>query len=276
MNRYARLFFIALLWALAAPAAQAMSYTASQGDVVTVEFAMKDGATPTLSCFGINWPVKELDQHRWRGWIGVDMHKKQGNYKIHWRYGRNHTANDTLTVDLGNFRISHISVKKSMAEFDKPTLQRIRREVKALKATYSQPVAAKLDIVMHFFPVDGIVSTPFGARRYVNGQARSAHSGIDIAAPAGTPIRLPLAGSVLMVADMYLNGKTVAIGHGNGLVSVYSHMQATHVTPGQWVKTGDVIGDIGATGRATGPHLHWGVRFNNARVNPASMLAKTR
>jgi len=159
--------------------------------------------------------------------------------------------------------------------FDKPTLTRIRSEVKALKASYKVAVDANPDVVMHGKPIEGIVSTPFGAQRFVNGEPRSPHSGIDIAAPAGTVIHAPLAGRVLLVSDMYLNGKTVAIGHGNGLVSVYSHMQVTKVKKGDWIENGQQIGEVGATGRATGPHLHWGVRFNYARVNPDSLLVST-
>lgn len=268
MKRYLYLPILLSLWAASSQAAE---YSVTQGDVITVEAPLSEAA-PSLTCFGRKWPVKALGQHRWRGWIGVDLKKKPGNYNIRWQQGGQLLARDTLHVNKGNFRISRISVKQNMAVFDKPTLQRIRREVKALKATYSEPVKADVDLVMHFKPVEGIESTPFGAQRYVNGEPRSPHSGIDIAVPAGTPIRLPLAGSVLLVADMYLNGKTIAIGHGNGLVSVYSHMESTAVHKGQWVKTGEIIGKIGATGRATGPHLHWGVRFYNARVNPASLL----
>ena len=125
---------------------------------------------------------------------------------------------------------------------------------------------------MHGKPVEGIESSPFGAQRIVNGKPKSPHSGIDIAAPPSTTIKTPLAGQVLLVADMYLNGKTVAIGHGNGLVSIFSHMRSTAVQQGDWLDTQQKIGEVGATGRATGPHLHWGIRFNSARINPASLL----
>jgi len=272
LKQYACLLILLVLWAASA---QATEYTAIQGNVVSVE-AVLGKTSPSLSCFGRTWPVKSLGRHRWRGWIGVDLKKKPGKYAIRWRQGKRLLARDTLNIRKGNFRISRISVKKSMAVFNKKKLQRILREVKALKAAYRVTVDANPDIVMHFFPAKGVESTPFGARRYVNGEPRSPHTGIDIAAPVGTPVRLPLAGRVLMVADMYLNGKTIAIGHGNGLVSVYSHMQSTDVRKGQWVKTGATIGVVGATGRTTGPNLHWGVRFYNARVNPASILEQVR
>ncbi len=220
------------------------------------------------------WPVKQLESGRWRGWIGVDLKTKPGSYPVEWSNGKRVLSRGTLTVTKGQFRISHIQVKKKMAEFDSETLARIRREVKALKSTYVERVGATPEITMHGKPTEGIESTPFGAQRYVNGQPRSPHSGLDIAAPAGTTIETPLPGKVLMVSNMYLNGITVAIGHGSGLVSVFSHMQSSAVKQGEWVETRSKIGEVGATGRATGPHLHWGVRFNMARVNPASLLER--
>jgi len=252
---------------------QASEWHAIQGEVITVHTSY-DGSSLRLTCFGKSWPLKSLGHGHWRGWIGVDLKKKPGKYNIMWKTKKIAIANDYLLVNKGKFRISHIEVSKKMAVFDKPTLTRIRTEVKALKASYKVAVKANPDVIMHGRPIEGIVSTPFGAQRFVNGEPRSPHSGIDIAAPAGTVIKAPLAGRVLLLADMYLNGKTVAIGHGNGLVSVYSHMRATTVKQGDWIETGRQIGEVGATGRATGPHLHWGVRFNNARVNPDSMLPK--
>ena len=251
---------------------QAGEWSAVQGNVLTAELAAAQEESLTLHCFGKSWPLKLTDSGVWRGWIGVDLKQKPGKYHVMWKSGKRVIASDDLLVRKGQFRISHIEVSKKMAVFDKQTLHRIRTEVKALKATYTTPVSADPDVVMHGRPVEGIVSTPFGAQRFVNGEPRSPHSGIDIAAPAGTAIRTPLAGRVLLVTDMYLNGKTIAIGHGNGLVSVFSHMQSTAVGKGDWVATGEKIGEVGATGRATGPHLHWGVRFHYARVNPDSML----
>jgi len=265
------LSFSLLLWAAPAQAAQ---WQAMQGNVVSVD-TYYDGQHLALTCFGKHWPLKSLGHGHWRGWVGVDLKKKPGKYNIMWKTPKQTVANDFLLVEKGVFRISHIEVSKKMAVFDKATLSRIRREVKALKASYKEPVDANPDIIMHARPIEGIVSTPFGAQRFVNGEPRSPHSGIDIAAPAGTIIRAPLAGRVLLVADMYLNGKTVAIGHGNGLVSVYSHMQSTAVKKGDWIKNGQHIGAVGSTGRATGPHLHWGVRFRYARVNPDSLLVST-
>ncbi len=261
-----------LLLILATPCAQAKSLQAIQGDVVEVHLTAHI-ARPTLQCLGKAWPVMAAaDQHGWRGWIGIDMKTPPGDYSCQWQSPAT-SLNIPLHIEPGKFRISRITVKKSMAEFDAATLARIRREVQALKATYRMHVDASPPVAMQLMPVKGVESTPFGAQRYVNGEPRSPHSGIDIAAAEGTPVQAPLAGRILYVAHMYLNGNTVVIGHGHGLVSVLSHLADTRVHEGDRVQTGDIIGTVGQTGRATGPHLHWSIRFQEARVNPHRLLA---
>jgi len=262
--------FACLLMLFAAGVAHAGELAATQGDVIDAIAPAGQVAT-SLRCFGKRWPVKKLDDGLWHGWIGVDLKQRPGHYDLVWSTPAGELR-ERLIVQAGSFRISRITVEKKMAEFDAPTLARIRREVAALKATYTADVDANPAIVMHAPPAVGIESTPFGAQRFVNGEPRSPHSGIDIAAPEGTPVTAPLAGRVLLVADMYLNGNTVVLGHGNGLITVYSHLKSTPLKIGDWVETGERIGEVGMTGRATGPHLHWGIRFNQARINPDSLL----
>jgi murein DD-endopeptidase MepM/ murein hydrolase activator NlpD len=122
-------------------------------------------------------------------------------------------------------------------------------------------------------PVDGgRLSSPFGLRRFFNGQERNPHSGLDFAVPAGTPIKAPAAGTVVLVGDYFFNGKTVFLDHGQGFVSMFCHMSAIDVKVGDEVPRGGVVGKVGATGRATGPHLHWNVSLNDARVDPAIFI----
>ncbi len=249
--------------------AQATTWTAKQGDVVEVHLDHV-ASIKSLYCFGKKWPFQTMDDGSLRGWIGVDLKKKAGSYKVLWQGANKHY--DTLKVTAGSFRISRITVKKSMAQFDAKAIARIRHDQKALLNSYSVPVAANPAIRMRGRPVDGVISTPFGAQRYVNGEAKSPHSGLDIAAPRHTPIVAPLTGKVILRESMFLNGNTIVIGHGNGLVSVYCHMQDFAVQVGDWVKTGQKIGTVGSSGRSTGPHLHWGVRFGMARVNPQSLI----
>ncbi len=265
-----RPLLLAVSMLLFSPALFAGQYHVTQGDVLTIHRNIPAGKV-TLECFGKQWPaVREKDGKVW-AWIGVDLKTRPQSYPIIWRAGSWH-AKDLLIVNRGEFRISHIRVDRKMAVFDQQTLARIRNDQRILKNSYLASVDATPFIHITKMPSPGVVSTPFGAQRYVNGEPRSPHAGIDIAAPAGTPVITPLAGKVLVVSAMYLNGNTVAIGHGHGLVSVFSHLKTTSVKEGDWVEADTQIGEVGKTGRATGPHLHWGLRFNQARINPYSIM----
>ncbi len=224
-----------------------------------------------LRAFGRDWPVHRLDGERREGFVGVDLGVKPGAHPFHWRIGKR-TVTGLLRVLPGHFRISRITVPRKMAVFDQEALARIHADHVALAKAARQAVNARPSFRALRVPVHGVISTPFGARRYVNGEPRAPHIGLDIAAPEGTPVLAPMAGRILMARDMLLSGNTVVLGHGDGLVTIYAHLRNLRVRPGQWLNAGERIGEVGSTGRATGPHLHWGVRFRGARINPETLL----
>lgn len=154
-------------------------------------------------------------------------------------------------------------------------LKRITRELALSNqafATWSEILA---DDLRFDLPAQGRFSSAFGLRRFFNNQARQPHSGIDIAAPEGTPVRAPAAGTVIETGNYFFNGNTVFIDHGQGLVSMYNHLSRINVKKGAHVMRGQRIGAIGKTGRVTGAHLHWTVSLNNARVDPILFLSPT-
>ena len=156
-------------------------------------------------------------------------------------------------------------------------LERIRGEAARMRTQYRrfeplpEPVPESPFPMLQ--PVQGRISSEFGLRRFYNGEARRPHSGLDIAAPEGTLIVAPAAGRVTLTGDFYFNGNTVFLDHGSGLITMGCHMSAIEVTEGQRVDRGQTIGRVGATGRATGPHLHWSVYLNAERVDPRAAIA---
>lgn len=152
-------------------------------------------------------------------------------------------------------------------------LKRIKRE-NALIARVRLRDDPRTDFLEDFdWPVRGRVSGVFGSQRVLNGKPKRPHYGVDIAAPAGTPVKAPAPGTVTLVdSDMFYTGGTINLDHGHGLTSIFSHLSKVSVAHGQRVDKGEVIGEVGATGRATGPHLHWGMNWFKARVDPELLV----
>jgi len=151
-------------------------------------------------------------------------------------------------------------------------MERIRRERAEMDAAFLAFDTDRLTDTAFALPVDGPMSSSFGLRRILNDQPRSPHSGMDIAAPQGTPVYAPSAGLVTATGDYFFNGNTILLDHGHSLITMYCHLSEISVEVGEWIEKGQLIGRVGSTGRATGAHLHWGVSLNNARVNPALFL----
>lgn len=202
--------------------------------------------------------------------VGIPLKSKSGKHRllVNMASGSHQVP---FQVQAKKYKEQHIKLKSN--KYVTPSeehLARIRRELAAQTNAYANFRAANPSNVILDRPVEGgRYSSPFGLRRFFNGQARNPHSGLDIAVPTGTPVKAPADGVVTIVDDYYFNGKTVFIDHGQGMVTMYCHLSAIDVEKGQTIKRGETLGRVGTTGRSTGPHLHWNVSLNNTRVDPA-------
>ncbi len=151
-------------------------------------------------------------------------------------------------------------------------LKRINTELKAQNSAYQQFTQIEPSNVIFDKPVEGPHSSSFGLKRFFNGEARAPHSGMDFAVATGTPIHAPAAGTVTLTGNYFFNGNTVFVDHGQGLITMYCHLSVIGVKVGDVLKRGQVLGQVGATGRVTGAHLHWNVSLNDARVDPAIFI----
>lgn len=240
------------------------------GGIVMLPVAGSPETEPVVSFDGARAMVLK-DSTGWLAIVGIPLATAPGRHElvvgqggVPLRVGFDVTAKDHA--------VQRLSVAPAQVNLSKQDLERVEGERvrirKALK-TYSPAPPATLRLLA---PTQGPRSSSFGLRRFFNDQARSPHTGMDIAAPTGSPVRAAAAATVVDVGDYFFNGDTVILDHGAGLVTMYCHLSRTLVKPGQRLEAGERIGDVGATGRVTGPHLHFGVTLNGTMVDPALFL----
>ena len=176
-----------------------------------------------------------------------------------------------VVVQAEEFRVQSMTLPKDQVEPDAAALKRINLEKDRVQAVLAGFTPERLWKAGFLIPVEGTVTGAFGSKRILNGQPRNQHSGEDIAAPLGALVKAANDGIVRMVDDQFFSGVSVILDHGLGLFTMYFHLDAAAVKEGGRVKRGDVIGMVGQSGRATGPHLHWAAWLNGSRVNPFSL-----
>ena len=219
--------------------------------------------------------VVREDDARWIAIVGIPLTAKPGAQQVSVDGGS--TGELSFTVGPRTYKEQRITLKNKEQVSPSPAnVKRFERELAEQLKAYDQFSPRQPSNLLFDPPVDGPLSSPFGLRRFFNGEERNPHSGLDFAVGAGTPIKSPAVGKVILVGDYFFNGKTVFVDHGQGLISMFCHMSKVDVKVGDELARGGIVGRVGATGRATGPHLHWNVSLNGVRVDPSIFIGKYR
>jgi murein DD-endopeptidase MepM/ murein hydrolase activator NlpD len=226
--------------------------------------------------FGRDLATFRLDATRWQALLGIDVDAAPGSYEVSFETtsaGHTTTARTELNITAGTFGKRVLKVDEGYVNPPDAAIARIKRETVEIEHLWTQSEPRRLWDLGFERPVPGRANGAFGSRSIFNGQPRQPHGGADFLSPAGTPIHAPNSGRILLARDLYFTGNTVVIDHGLGVFSLLAHLSVMDVHQGDLVTRGQTIGQVGATGRVTGPHLHWAVRMNGARVDPLSVLA---
>jgi murein DD-endopeptidase MepM/ murein hydrolase activator NlpD len=255
-------------------------YSGKQGQVLVVKVPEVEEATEVKGAF-LNRIIPFFRETRsgeppgYVGLLGIDIQDDPGTYELVVDVKRGEqTKRLSYNVLVGKekFAVEHLKLPKDKVDLDEKSVARWKAEQEQVKQALAENSALRLWRSNFVEPVNGKRTGIFGSVRIMNGQPRNPHNGEDIGAPLGTDVAATNDGIVRLTADHFFSGKGIFVDHGLGFYSMYFHLSEILVKDGDLVKAGQIIGKVGSTGRATGPHLHWGVKLNGARVNPYALL----
>ena len=258
----------------------------TQGSLLLLELR---SATQPLTEIKATWDNREIpfwqeakpeekSPDLWRALLGVDLELKPETYPL-MLAAKTDSAEEipcsaTIDVKEGTFATESLKVAPNFVEPNPEQLARAEAERQRLRAIFATTTPDRLWDGRFHYPLTGVTTGGnFGKRRILNGKPGSPHGGVDFPAPAGTPVYAPQRGRVVLAEPLYFSGNTVILDHGLGLYTLYAHFESISVQPGDLVDTGALLGKVGATGRVTGPHLHWGATINRARTNPLQLIS---
>jgi len=264
-----------LLWLSMSATAAAAGFTPAPvpGGVAAVSLGPSSEPRPEARFGNKRVVVVDLDG-QWTALVGLPLTILPGSKIISVRRAdKRREEMVSFQVEPKTYPEQRIKIKETKyVTPDKKQLARINRESSHIKAQFKVWRDTPTVPLLFDWPVDGRLSSPFGLKRFFNDKPRKPHSGIDIAAPEGTDILMPLPGEVIDTGNYYFNGNTVFVDHGQGMISMFCHLSKISVKKGEMLTRGQKIGEVGKTGRVTGPHLHWSLSMNENRVDPMLFL----
>ncbi len=246
-------------------------HAAHPGGIAVLALGDDGKPKPTVTFNGARTLVTSVDG-QWYAVVGIPLAEAPGQSSVSVTAAGQSAASISFDVGEYVYREQRLTVNKSYVDPNPEQLERIFAERKIIDGALRNFREAEGKVLQIPAPVSGPRSASFGLRRYFNDQPRSPHSGMDIAAAAGTDVVVPANGVVSATGDYFFNGNTVIVDHGQGFVTLYCHLSAIDVDEGQAIETGERLGKVGATGRVTGPHLHFGTYLNGNAIDPALLL----
>ena len=255
-------------------------HSAKQGQIIVIKVPTEDSLAMVQGTFlGRSvrfFPDPRLEEPKgFVGLFGIDLQDEPGTHEliVELKQGeQSRTLRYSVSVAKEKFHVEHLTLPKDKVDLDDKSVARWKAEQEQIKTALAADSQDRLWQPGFVEPVNGRRSGIFGSVRIMNGQPRNPHNGEDISAPLGTDVVTTNDGVVRLTVDHFFSGKGIFVDHGLGFYSMYFHLSEVLVKDGESVKAGQIIGKVGATGRATGPHLHWGVKLNGARVNPYALL----
>ena len=277
-------FFAALLFATLILTGHSFSFTIDLPDEVTQGGIYRVGVSGEDSIAGVSGTFLNRNIYfdpidypgTYSGLLGIDLNADPGLKNIHIVIERfNGTIEKKsyeIMVKKGDFKVQHLTLADKWVHYDEETLKRIKEENRIIVALFKKETEGRLWTEPFLMPLEGRITGEFGLRRYINGEPRSSHSGIDISAVTGTPVIAANSGKAVLVMDMFFSGLSLFIDHGQGLYTMYFHLSDVLVSESDDIERGQTIALVGATGRVTGAHLHFGVRLNYNKVSPWDLV----
>src|SRR5579883_191501 len=250
-----------------------VTFSANQGSVVRLAIPNEPGVKSAKVLWDTHNVPAFLDEDSWTAILGVDLDTKPGDHQTDVLFtmedGRVETREAVVQVVGKKYPTTELTVDEKYVEPNKADLARANREARETQAIYAKLTDERLWTQPFRIPIPGRTSgTNFGHRRIFNGEPRAPHAGADLRAGTGTPIHSTNRGRVVLAKNLFFTGNTVIVDHGLGIYSLYAHLSRIDVRVGEIVNNGQQVGLSGATGRVTGPHLHWGMVVQGARVDP--------